>query len=113
MRRYKLLVMTEPTQGREREFNDWYQNVHLRDVVAVPGIKSAQRFRLDHQIIPGAKPLPYLAIYEIETDDVQGVMKEMMARAGSARMVISEALSMETTVGVVYEELGPAVQAGR
>ena len=39
-----LLVMTEPLPGKEDEFNDWYSNVHLHELVKVPGIAAAQRF---------------------------------------------------------------------
>jgi hypothetical protein len=111
MPRYKLLVMTKPVEGREREYNDWYQNVHLRDVVAIPGYQSAQRYRLLRPIMPGAEKLPYLAIYEIDTDDVDGAVRELSARAGAGSMVISEAMSREI-FAAVFEELGPPVRGG-
>ena len=32
MRRYKMITLSNPTAGREAEYNDWYQNVHLKDL---------------------------------------------------------------------------------
>lgn len=110
MARYKLLVMTKPVEGRDREYNDWYQNVHLPDLVAIPGVKAAQRFRLALPIIAGAERLPFVAIYDIETDDIGAVMKELTGRAADGRMVISDAMSKEN-FGGVYEEFGALVTA--
>jgi len=107
--RYKLLALTAPVSSeREGEFNDWYQNVHLDQLVAIKGIKSAQRFRLAINVGEG-EASPYLAIYDIETDDIEGVMKDIASRAGTERMVMSEALAAPKAI--VYQELGPPVFA--
>ncbi len=45
--KHVLVVMSNPAPGKEQEYNDWYTNVHLGDVLKVPGIVSAQRFKLD------------------------------------------------------------------
>ena len=109
MPRYKLIVMTRPVEGRDKEFNDWYRDVHLHDLVATAGIKSAQRFRLSRNVVPDGEPLPYLAIYDVETDDIDKTLEDLQGRATSGRMFISPALSTEDAFGAVYEELGPAV----
>jgi hypothetical protein len=111
MTKLKMVVLTSPVAGQEDEFNEWYTNIHLKDVVAVPGILSAQRFKLSdpmgfehrHQ---------YLAIYEIESDDPQGVVEELLRRRGSSSMMISDALNMETAVGGVFEPCSPVVSSG-
>ena len=108
MPRYKLVVMTKPVEGREQEYNEWYQNVHLTDVVAIPGFRSAQRSRLRRSLMPDQEPLPYLAIYEIETNDIDAAVDELVARSQSGRMVISSALSRDS-FAAVYEEVGPVV----
>ncbi|HMK85754.1 MAG TPA: hypothetical protein VK437_07335 [Steroidobacteraceae bacterium] len=110
MPRYKFVVMTKPVAGREREYNDWYQNVHLRDVVAIDGIQSAQRFRLSLSVQADPPPFPYLAIYEIETEDIEGTIEEMKRRTQSGEMFISNAMSGEL-FAAAYEELAPPVKA--
>lgn len=110
MPRYKMLVLTSAVEGREDEFNEWYQSRHLPDVTAVPGFQSAQRFKLAKVLSAGADAKPYLSIYEIETDDLDATISEMRGRARTERMPISLAMAAGT-FGVVYEEAGPAVSS--
>ena len=35
--RYVYLVMADPLPGRESDFNDGYQNMHMGDLVQLPG----------------------------------------------------------------------------
>jgi hypothetical protein len=108
MPNYKMVIFTSPVDGREKEYNDWYQNIHLGEVIAIPGIKSAQRFRLQRSMMPRPAS-PYLAIYDIETDDIDGVMKELERRALAGQIFISDAMAMDRTLATVYEECGPSV----
>ncbi len=111
MQRYKFLVLTKPADGQEKEYNDWYQNIHLKDIVSIPGFKSAQRFRLRQTVMPGATLPVYLAIYDLETDDIDGALKEMMTRSESGQMVVSTSLCTDGGFGAIYEEIGPLVEA--
>src|SRR4051794_13608549 len=78
MRRFKMLVFSEPFEGRDDEFNEWYTNQHLDDLVALPGFTSAQRFKL-HSVSMGTTLNKYLAIYDVETDDPVWVIENMFA----------------------------------
>jgi hypothetical protein len=108
MRRYKMIVLSRPTEGREDEYNDWYQNFHLGQVVNIRDIKSAQRFRLARKLVEG-EAHPYAAIYEIETADIDAVIEEIKAAAGTERLQISDAIAVDFTNATVYEEFGSAV----
>jgi hypothetical protein len=46
MAHFKLVVMSDALDNRDDEFNNWYDNIHLKDVLAVDGIVAAQRFKL-------------------------------------------------------------------
>ncbi len=84
MARYLFVVLANPNEGEEQEFNDFYSNQHVPDVLKVPGIRSAQRFRLtETQRMTAPSPFNYLAIYEVETDDLAGVAAEIARRSGS------------------------------
>ena len=109
MPKYKLIVMTRPVEGREQEYNDWYQDAHLPDLVSVYGVKSAQRFRLSRTVVANREPLPYLAIYDIETDDIDKTLDDLRARVGTGEIFVSPALSKEDYFGAVYEEFGARV----
>ena len=43
---YKFVVLSNPVAGHEEEYNDWYSNRHLADIVAIPGFSAVQRFVL-------------------------------------------------------------------
>ena len=84
MMKHVVVVLTEPNEGREDEFNDYYENLHLDEVLQSTGWSSAQRFKLvDEQ--GRACPLPYLALYEVETDDSKDVFGNTERHAQSAR----------------------------
>ncbi len=102
MKHCVLMVLSNPVPGREAEYNQWYTNQHLSDVLQVPGFKTAQRFSLvtadtdansDHHT-DTTSGWKYLAIYEFEAEDPQVSMAALMARAGSPDMVLSEAMDM-------------------
>lgn len=75
MARYMVLALTGAKGGEDAEerFNTWYDETHLPELLAVDGVISARRFR----VLQGSLPQPYAAAYEIETDDLPAVMKEM------------------------------------
>ena len=63
MARYKLVALSNAVEGRDDDYNEWYQSQHMPDVLAVPGFVSAERLQ-----VLGDGPYKYLAIYEIETE---------------------------------------------
>lgn len=110
--RYRFVVLTNAVEGRDAEFNEWYTNTHLSDVLAVPGIVSAQRYVLaDFQRGANPQPYKYLAIYEIETADLKWVAEEIGRRAGSSAMVISDAMASEK-IAAIFQPM-PALAGGK
>ena len=104
---HRLVVFTEPTAGREDEYNQWYDEVHLKEVLATEGFVGAQRFALsDAQIgdVAGAAPSRYLAIYEIEADSLEGALEKLSA--GSAKMQMSDALDTSAAKAFAYSAIG-------
>lgn len=110
MPNYKMVVMSRPAAGREDEYNTWYQDVHLRELVALPGFKSARRFRHARSLAEG-EVYPYMSIYEIETDDIDAVLNNLRGTAARGDLTMSDAIDLTDTSAVVYEEFGLAVSA--
>lgn len=93
MQRYKLVVLSNPVEGREDEYNEWYSTTHTRDMLAIPGILAVERFNLAaFQRFDSPQPYRYLAIYEVETDNLENVTGEMRRRSGTPALVVSEAI---------------------
>ena len=42
MRRFKMLVFSEPFEGRDAEFDEWYTGRHLDDICALEGFAGHQ-----------------------------------------------------------------------
>jgi hypothetical protein len=105
--------MTNPTSGKEAEFNEWYNTHHIPDVLNVPGFVSAQRFRIADAQMGGeaSKAHKYLALYEIETDDLAGVLKELRARGGTPEIVPSDAIDMKNVGAFVFTPVAEKVMA--
>jgi hypothetical protein len=83
-----ILVESRPSSPeREQEYNTWYDEVHLGELVALDGFVSARRLR------PVDGGGPYVAIYEIEGDDLQAILDNMIANAGQLHM--SDALQLD------------------
>ena len=58
MPKFLVLVMSNPSEGMEEEFNDWYEHTHLDEVLATTNFSWAQRFVLDEasEILRTGKP---------------------------------------------------------
>jgi hypothetical protein len=87
-----FVVLTNPVDGRETEYNDWYDRQHLPDVLAIPGFVAAQRFRIQEISRETGLPWHYLAIYEVAADAVAAAFAELDVRKNTPRMPISDAL---------------------
>lgn len=93
MEKHLFVVFTNAQDGRDEEFNEWYDNRHLADVLKVPGVVSAKRFVLSDFQRPTPHPHKYMAIYEIETDNLEAVSTDIAQRIGTPVMVRSDALA--------------------
>jgi hypothetical protein len=113
MAKHTFVVLTNPTPGKDTEFNEWYNKQHIPDVLNVPGFVCAQRFRLaDTQMSGDAdRPYKYLALYEIETDDLAGALKDLQSRLGTADMVMSDAIDMKNLAAFIFTPVAEKVMA--
>lgn len=116
MARALLVVFSNPTSDDvESEFNDWYSDAHLQDVVAIPGITAAQRFRLVNLEVSQDVPFPdhrYLAIYEADYENLEEVTKELQERGGTEAMPNSTAIDLPGVRCFWWEPIGERVVSG-
>lgn len=104
-----LMVFTSPTDGQEPEYNEWYTNTHLAEVLEIPGIVAAQRWKVaDHQVdeLPEHR---YLAVYELDERPAADVIAALVEAAST--MIMSPALGGAQMV--LYEPLtGRVLEVG-
>jgi hypothetical protein len=108
---HRFIVLTNPVEGREDDFNDWYTGRHIPDVLSVPGIVSAQRFRIVEKEYTGS-PYKYLSIYDFDIDCPTDVLDAISSRTKTGAMALSDALDRSDIYAVAYEPITPLIQAG-
>ncbi|RNL62913.1 hypothetical protein EFK50_14385 [Nocardioides marmoriginsengisoli] len=102
-----LLVLTRPVSPDvDGEFNTWYDDVHLPEVVdLIDGVTGATRYRLrdpfdrepnDHadkgHEQAGPYGYPYAALYSIASRDPSDVVKDILRHSSDGGFTMSDAL---------------------
>lgn len=73
-----LVVQSKPSSPEELEaFHHWYDEVHIPEILAVEGFRSARRFQ-------AADGESYLAVYEV--DDVEAAKAAMASASAAGQM---------------------------
>lgn len=114
--RYVMLVFANPIPGKEAEFNDWYTNTHMGDLVQLQGWMGAQRFR----IVTNLQPRPsqagythgYLIIWDLEETDANAALGRMTAAIGGGKSRLGAAFNYTPGAGAngTYEAIGPRIK---
>ena len=110
---YYFLVFSNPVDGYEKEYNDWYDGQHAADVVSIPGFVSAQRYvqnELPFFKVIDIKLPKYLIVYRIVSSDVESVFAEVERRLRTGETYLSPAYNRKNSQSYVYRTLGPALK---
>ncbi len=107
MARFKFVVLTKATGDRNDEFNEWYDAVHMPDVLAVDGVVGGERFRVPTGADP-TSPFPFLTIYEWEADTIEEAQAALAEANASGALPLHEVLDIENTRAWFYESMSPS-----
>jgi hypothetical protein len=116
-----MLVFTNPAEGREQEFDDWYDNVHIPETLRTEGFVAVTRYALsdvqaatrrldaaEKDVNEATPPQRYLAVWELEGD-----LRHAFAAVG--RELASGRLAMSDVVtdirAWVFTAIRPTVRA--
>jgi hypothetical protein len=76
--RYRWVRFFNVVEGHEDEYLSWYNDKHLRDIVAVEGWNAGQLFRAAQRPDPPEAQLPeYLSMVDIEVADLSTALDAM------------------------------------
>lgn len=116
-----FVVLTNPIEGTDDAFNQWYDATHVPEVLDVPGVVAAQRYDIAELKIPDDEDLPaqlpppthrYMVIYELDNDpDV--VMAEFLKRVMGGTLSLGEYLDLTTVSLTGWTPRGERVLAQR
>jgi len=112
-----FLALSNPASDEvEHDFDQWYGDVHAKEVLALDGVTSCRRFKLaSSQVMPGddAAGRHYLALYEVEVDDWAAFVEAVQTGFAEGRITVDpNLLQLDPMVmTMLFEELGPEVRA--
>lgn len=102
MLNHYYLVLTRPKAGQEDEYNHWYSKRHIFDLVAIPGVIAARRYKLRDPSTQ-ADAGNYLAVYELS--DIDLAIGGIGERRGTDRMPSSDAIDRDASKGIIFRPL--------
>jgi hypothetical protein len=105
---YYQVVFTAMVDGKEDEFNAFYDNHHAPELAAIPGFVSAQRMILARPSTGSIPATKYLALFRVETSDIAAV-KQAAARPGTT----SPAFDGKATRGYTFRAIGPVIEGDK
>jgi hypothetical protein len=111
--RYLMMVMTDPKPGRDDEYNHWYDEQHLDDLCAINGILSAVRYEIANTSEPQYPTHRWLALYEVETDDIDKLRENIHAKAESGAIFVSDAVDRDRVSVLMWKQHGEVHRAAR
>jgi len=101
MAKHVLIAFTNPVEGQEDAYHDWYDTTHISEILSVPGILSARRFKIKMADVKGGPAWKFVAIYEVETDNLGETLKTLGATTGD----VVSALDQSTSGTIVATEI--------
>lgn len=103
MAKYVMVVQSNAVQGRDDDYNNWYDTIHFQDICDIPGVKSGRRFDAT-PVMMGPTGQPYLSIFEIEADDPADIMAELGKRSADGTMRQTDALDQTSFAVWFYKQ---------
>jgi len=102
-----MIVWSNPGEGAdEGEYNSWYDSVHAKDVLKIPGFLSCTRFKLSEaQFGTIDAPGNYLAVYEVDMEDLSDVPKRLGEAFAAGELPMSDVLAPGPML--IAEEVAP------
>ncbi|MDB6107754.1 MAG: hypothetical protein JWO52_7753 [Gammaproteobacteria bacterium] len=97
-----MFAFAKAVDGRKDELNEWFETQHVPDLLQIPGFVSARRVAV--RPLGAREGIPvwdFMAIYEIDAEDVQAVIKESGVRMASGVIKMSAALDRSSSLALL------------
>ena len=102
MARFQMIFITASKPGRGEEYSEWCRTQHFPDLMRIPGVVAAKRFKVLSK--DADDRTHFVAIVEVECDDPEDVMREIRRRNGTPEMPRHDCYDA-ATVSVSFTEL--------
>jgi len=89
-----LFVKSGPaTPEREAEYNDWYDNTHIPQVLTVPGFIGATRYKTHVGKPESGEGPQYLIVYDLDAENPAEALAELGRRSQTGELTPSDSLA--------------------
>ncbi|MBU6268356.1 MAG: hypothetical protein KGN34_12505 [Sphingomonadales bacterium] len=103
MGRFVMIVQSQAKPGREEEYAAWYDGSHVKEICALPGVVSGQRY--EAALAPMGNPgMTTLSIYEIDAESPQAFLGELGKFGASGQMSQSDAYNSADSIMWFYKK---------
>ncbi|MES2898980.1 MAG: hypothetical protein V4723_04580 [Pseudomonadota bacterium] len=106
-----VLVISDCVAGREDEYNDYYDQRHIPDIMAhEPEVVAAQRFAVCRHFGPEGLPMwRFSTLYTVETEDMDAYLARSTELMKSGKIPPSDAAMPATAAVFHLLPLGEAI----
>lgn len=102
MGKHLVMIKSNAASGKEAAFEDWYNNIHIGEVLEVPGFVTGQQFRC-----AADDPYSHFSMFEVESDDITATLTGLGEAFASGQMTLSDALDTQSAPEtVMYQPTG-------
>lgn len=97
-----LIAFTSPAgPDQEDAFNEWYEKVHVVEIrKAIPSVSMVNRYR-QVEVGGASAPARYVAVYEMDIDDVTDAIKSMTAALRAGEIQSTDTMDLVTSPPVL------------
>lgn len=103
---YLHFVQTAAVAGREEDYNRWYTDHHLAEMIQTRGFQTSQRLELADPGRSSPPPARYAALFSFHTADDEAVIAAFKA----GRRTPSDAADRDATRGYTFRAIGPPLR---
>ncbi len=110
-----LIVFSNPTADADvAEFNRWYTDTHVPDILRLGGATSARRYQASGvELLPGIpQPGEYVAVYQVQADtveDVRALAGKLQAGLASGEADIHPGFDLSSVQAAWVLPVGPEI----
>ncbi len=101
-----LIAWSSPVNDEnDAAFNEWYEGTHMPQVrAAIPSVTQVRRYRTAD--VPGGLQPPhrYLAVYEMDTEDVPAAAAALTAAGAEGRLTFTDTMDMTLPIAIQWYE---------
>lgn len=109
--RHLLLVLSNAQPGEDDAFNEWYDQVHVPEVLALPGYRAATRYRVEPNPTDEHPAHRYVTLYEVDVEPTEAVATTLAA-AEAGRIHMSPSARTDDAAILTLTMVAPRVEAG-